>query len=88
MKHNHNSILVDMEYTDNKTRVCKYGSVIIDTVEHLVVDKFIKCDSSLNSRSWNTTQHKTICIKCFNGFTLNELYTKEQLEIFKKGVLF
>lgn len=51
MKHNHNSILVDMEYTDNKTRVCKYGSVIIDTVEHLVVDKFVKCDSSLNNRS-------------------------------------
>jgi len=80
-------MIVEMEY-EHKTRVCKYGSVIIETIEHLVVDGFIKCDKSLNHRSWNTTQHNTICIKCFKDFKMQELYTKEQIEIFKKGVLF
>lgn len=82
-----NKIILEMKYKDN-TRVCEYGSVVIETIEHLVIDGFVKCDKSLNNRSWNTTQHNTICIDCFKKFKMQELYTKEQLEIFKKGVLF
>ncbi len=43
---------------------CIEGTVIIDSVQHYVKDKFVVCDESLNKRSWNITEKKSVCSHC------------------------
>ena len=65
-----------MFYDEN--RVCVEGSVIIDSVQHYVMNKFVSCDSSLNQRSWNTTIKKSICPICKKY--LNPIYKQLTME--------
>lgn len=51
----------------NEQNVIISGEVVIENVTHLVDNKFIKCNSSLNSKSWNTTQSDSRCPECFIG---------------------
>lgn len=59
------------------------GSVVIDHVIHKVESGFIKCDSSLNSRAWNTTNEKMKCARCY---PMNSYFLPgQQLDIFDLG---
>lgn len=51
-----------MTYNDKK--VCVEGTVIIDSVQHYVKDKFVVCDESLNKRPWNITEKESVCSHC------------------------
>ena len=57
------------------------GSVIIAGVEHLVQNRFIKCDAGLNARAWNTTKKKETCLECFKPIVKRSMFG-EQLELF------
>lgn len=54
-----------MEYIIKDGRkVCSRGFVIIQTVRHYVLNGYVCCNESLNSKAWNTTEHLTDCEKC------------------------
>ena len=85
-----------MEYSDNilKTtyllkdgyKVIDSGSVVIEGIEHVVFNGFVKCNSSLNSISFNTTLKNEVCEKCFPDKLSFQRPTKlmkvEQLKLF------
>lgn len=48
----------------NGLSVCHKGWVIIESVEHYVNNCFVICNNSLNGKSWNTTEKKTVCHTC------------------------
>lgn len=52
--------------------VCLEGSVIIETVEHYVKNKYVFCSPSLNSRSWDTTEKQSTCEIC-KPYLINSL---------------
>lgn len=61
--------------------------VIIENVRHRVSDKFVFCDSGLNSRAWGVTEEKGICGICFPDQKLTDTPEKksmfgEQLKMF------
>jgi hypothetical protein len=41
------------------------GPVIIESVQHYVLNGYVLCNASLNGRSWNTTEQKGICPACY-----------------------
>lgn len=49
----------------NGMNVCNNGEVVIDGIRHLVRNGYVKCDSSLNYRAWNTTKQQSICTSCY-----------------------
>ena len=54
-----------MEYiVKNGYSVANKGWVIIQEVEHYVLNGFVWCDSGLNNRAWNVTERKSICSYC------------------------
>ncbi|WP_207425973.1 hypothetical protein [Pedobacter sp. SYSU D00535] len=61
-------------------KVWEAGSVVIDSVRHIVKDGFIKCNASLNHSAWNTTIEKKKCRFCFA-----RMYY-EQASLFEGGV--
>lgn len=64
-----------MEYQDNilKTHYIKIdgynvidsGSIVIEGIQHRMNNGWVYCDTSLQSRSFNTTLKNGICPKCF-----------------------
>lgn len=66
---------------DHKNRILS-GSVIIEGVEHLVQDYFIKCNAGLNARAWNVTERVKSCPKCFNKPIKKRSMFGEQLKMF------
>lgn len=58
------------------------GSVIIEGIEHLVQAKYIKCNTSLNARAWNTTEKKERCLKCFDKPIIKRSKHRAQLKLF------
>lgn len=67
--------------TKDHRNVIQSGSVIIEGVEHLVQDRFIKCNAALNHRAWNTTKKKETCLECFKPIVKRSMFG-EQLELF------
>ena len=63
----------------NESNCIISGEVTIDGTVHLVVDKFVKCNRSLNAREWNTTEPFQKCEECFG----KQKY--KQLTIFDLG---
>jgi len=57
------------------------GKVVIDSVAHLVEEKFVKCDNSLNRRAWNTTEEVSMCPVCFPDGKVKGI-TGKQLDLF------
>lgn len=66
--------------TKDHRNIIQSGSVIIEEVEHLVEDRFVKCDAGLNARAWNTTKKKETCLECFKPIVKRSF--GEQLELF------
>lgn len=54
-----------MEAIMDENNCIIHAEVIIEGVRHKIEDKFVKCDKSLNSRSWDTTKQMQLCEKCF-----------------------
>lgn len=55
-----------MKYkVENGLNVCQDGEVIIQNVRHRVANRFVYCNSSLNSSAWNTTEELSLCPKCY-----------------------
>lgn len=53
----------------NGLRVWVSGSVTIDNIRHLISAGYVKCNSSLNGRPWNTTTEKSKCNLCYENST-------------------
>lgn len=51
----------------NDENVIISGEIVIEGVSHIVKNKFVKCNSHLNSKSWNTTESLNRCPDCFIG---------------------
>jgi len=49
----------------NGLKVWVSGSVVIESVRHIVRAGFIKCNHVLNGKSWNTTKELYRCSECF-----------------------
>lgn len=61
-----------MKYEEvNGLPVALEGSVVINGVLHIVSAKYVKCDSSLNRMSWNTTEEISRCPICFPELQLD-----------------
>jgi hypothetical protein len=56
-------ILLKTDYFDGNVH-CD-TTVIINHILHKVVKKYVYCNPSLNSYSWDTTEQKEICEVCF-----------------------
>ena len=63
----------------NENRCIISGEAIIDGTVHLVEDKFVKCNRSLNARAWDITEPFQKCEECFG----KQKY--KQLTIFDLG---
>ena len=50
--------------TENGYDVCLEGSVIIESVEHYVKNKYVSCNTSLNSKAWGITKKISTCNEC------------------------
>lgn len=57
----------------NGYNVAHKGFVIISHVKHFVNNGFVVCDASLNGRSWNTTDEKSMCLKCKEKIEVKQL---------------
>jgi hypothetical protein len=58
--------------------VIEEGPVIIEGVDHYVVNGFVSCNPSLNHKAWGVTPMLGRCPECYKG-----LYFKPQLELFE-----
>ena len=57
-------ILLKRDYFDGNLHVDT--TVVIEGTLHKVISKYVYCNRSLNGRSWDTTQQRNICEKCFD----------------------
>jgi hypothetical protein len=54
-----------MEYIiKNGYSVADRGWVVIEGVDHYVLNGFVRCGPSLNHKAWNVTEKKSICAYC------------------------
>ena len=58
--------------------ICNEGTVIINHEKHYVKGGLVYCDSSLNKRSWNTTEERAVCEICRSQIMAG----MKQLELF------
>lgn len=66
--------------TRNGLNICHQGSVIIEEMEHFVLNGFVACNSSLNGQAWNTTKRVSECLRCKE--IKKGYYPNVQLELF------
>ena len=61
--------------TSNTTVFKTDGRCIVDAettiegIRHKVVNKYVKCNPSLNSRAWGVTEQVSFCPECFKQKT-------------------
>ena len=67
--------------TRNGLNICHQGYVIIEEMEHFVLNGFVACNSSLNGRVWNTTKRVYECLRCKE--IKKGYYPNVQLELFE-----
>lgn len=68
-----------MEYiVKNGRNIAHEGWVIIDEIEHYIVNGYVFCNSSLNHAAWNITERKTTCLIC----AANKKLSPKQLKLF------
>jgi hypothetical protein len=58
----------------NGLNVLVSGPVVIECVRHRIENYFVYCNPGLNSKSWGTTEQKSICHICFPDFVQGELF--------------
>ena len=67
-------VLLNRDYFDGNLHVDT--TVVINGTLHKVTSKYVYCNRSLNSRSWDTTEQRNICEKCFD---VNEQHEIKEL---------
>lgn len=45
--------------------VIEGGTIVIDSVFHLVTSGYVECSPSLNHKAWDVTQGSTYCELCY-----------------------
>ncbi len=56
-----------MKYrVENGMNICHEGPVIIEGVQHYVVNGYVKCSPQLNQKAWGVTKKESTCGKCYN----------------------
>jgi hypothetical protein len=71
-----------MPYTvTDENRVILSGNIIIEGITHKVENKYVKCNVSLNSKSWNTTESQSICENCFNKNKMYKLKKPKEFQV-------
>lgn len=69
--------------TDDQGRnVWVEGHVVIEGVEHYVLDGYIKCNPALNHKAWDVTEEVSQCPECFGAEKEMEYLPGKQLNMF------